>query len=206
MKIITISRQFGSGGREIGKRLADICGFDYYDREIIAAIAKNKGLDETYVESELERPIWQTVPLTYGRSFANAAYISPKTDLMIEQKNVIEDIAKLGRDFVIVGRCADVYLEKYNPFNIFVCAPMEARIKRCVEYEGIREDKTSQKAIEHNIKKIDKARAEMRALAAQSEWGDAAAYHLCINTADWEIKELASEIGKFAAVWFEKHK
>jgi len=57
MKIITISREFGSGGRELGKRMADILGFDYYDREIISAIAENKGLNESYVESVLENII-----------------------------------------------------------------------------------------------------------------------------------------------------
>ena len=63
-RIITISREFGSGGRELGKRLSDILGFDYYDREIIAAIAEAKGLDENYVEKALESGISQRVPVT----------------------------------------------------------------------------------------------------------------------------------------------
>lgn len=204
MKIITLSRQFGSGGRELGKRMADILGFDYYDREIISAIAKNKGLDESYVEKQLERPLWQTVPLTYGHSFANIMAVTQKTDLMIEEKKVIENIATLGRDFIIVGRCADVYLSEYNPFNIFVCADMRARIKRCISYEGENANKLSEKAIEHNIKKIDKNRAELRSLVADTKWSDACAYHLCVNTTDRNIKDLAVAVCDFAEKWFAK--
>ena len=70
MRIITISREFGSGGRELGKRLADELGFDYYDREIISSIAAKQGLDENYVENMLENSAWQTVPLTFRHSFA----------------------------------------------------------------------------------------------------------------------------------------
>ena len=70
MKIITISREFGSGGREVGKRLADELGFAYYDREIIAAVAKNSELDEGYVEKILETGIPRTFPFSFGRSFA----------------------------------------------------------------------------------------------------------------------------------------
>ena len=73
MKIVTISRQFGSGGRELGKRLADELGFDYYDREIITSIAQAQGMDEGYVEKALEDHAWQHIPLTYGRSFASGA-------------------------------------------------------------------------------------------------------------------------------------
>lgn len=67
MKIITISREFGSGGRELGKRLADELGFDYYDREIIESIAKGQGLDEGYVEKALEDHAWRRGPLTFRR-------------------------------------------------------------------------------------------------------------------------------------------
>lgn len=70
MRIITISREFGSGGRELGKRLAGRLGIDYYDREIITAIAGQNGLDEDYVEMALEKRDWQAMPMTFGRSFA----------------------------------------------------------------------------------------------------------------------------------------
>lgn len=71
MRIITISRQFGSGGRELGKRLADAMGFDYYDKEIIASIAHNQGLDEKYVEHSLNNQAWRNMSLTFRRSFSS---------------------------------------------------------------------------------------------------------------------------------------
>ena len=120
MRIITISREFGSGGRELGKRIADILGFDYYDSEIITAVAKQSGLDPRYVEHELGDHGWQQFPVTYRSTIASAAYIqSGRIELLLEQRKVIEQIAQLGKDFVIVGRNADVILEEYDPFNIF---------------------------------------------------------------------------------------
>lgn len=75
MNIITISREFGSGGRELGKRLADLTGYDYYDSEIIAAVAKNSGLAPDYVESTLSDHGWQNLSLTYRRTLSSASYV-----------------------------------------------------------------------------------------------------------------------------------
>ena len=111
MKVITISREFGSGGRELGKRLADELGFDYYDKEIIIAIAQGQGLEENYVEKALEHHVWKNIPLAFGRSFAGAVALqSAQTSLLLEQKRVIERIAEAGKDCVIVGRNADFIL------------------------------------------------------------------------------------------------
>ena len=127
MRIITISREFGSGGRELGKRLADVLGFDYYDREIISSIAQAKGLDENYVEKALESGIWQRIPLTFHSSFSTGSMLqSAHIGLLQEQTRVIEGIAKSGKNCVIVGRNADVLLAEQHPFTIFVCADMEA--------------------------------------------------------------------------------
>lgn len=128
MRIITISREFGSGGRELGKRLAELNGYDYYDSEIISAVAKNSGMDEHYVENALANHGWQRYSITYRGTLSSSAYIqSAKINLLIEQKKVIEGIAVLGKDCVIVGRNADVILREYNPFNIFVCADINAK-------------------------------------------------------------------------------
>lgn len=122
MKIITVSREFGSGGRELGKRLADILKFDYYDSEIVTTLSKKSGLDKKYIEDTLNDHGWQNIPITFRSTFNSAYLQSNKINLLIEQKKVIEEIASLGKDFVIVGRNADVILQKYSPFNIFVCA------------------------------------------------------------------------------------
>lgn len=202
MKIITISREFGSGGRELGKRLADELGFDYYDKEIIIAIAQGQGLDENYVEKALEHHIWRSVPLAFGRSFAGAVALqSAQTNLLLEQKRVIERIAEAGKDCVIVGRNADLILRDVHPFNIFVCADMEAKIRRCAERDPEAES-LSRRELEQNIRRIDKNRASTREMIGGGKWGERGAYHLIVNTSGWNIKELTPAVADFAARWF----
>lgn len=202
MKIITISREFGSGGRELGKRMAEILGFDYYDREIITAIAEKKGISENYVENTLNNHGWQTVPLTYRRTFAGAASMqSVQVSLLLEQKKVIEEIAKAGKDCVIVGRNADIILENENLFRIFVCAEMETKIARCIE-RAERGEQLTRKEIERQIKHIDKNRARTREILSDRGWGQKDAYEMILNTTDWNIKELAQATAGFAESWF----
>lgn len=206
MEIITVSREFGSGGRELGKRLADIMNFDYFDKEIIAAISSNKGLDEKYVEKSLESNYVQTFSYTFGNTFGVIPMLqAQKTELFLEQKRVIEEIAKLGKNCVIVGRNADVILKEYNPFNIFVCADMEAKIRRCLMRAPKGENLTRKKIIQ-NIKNIDKSRARIREFMTDSKWGSSSTYHLTVNTTDWDIKELAQAVSEFAASWFKRKK
>ncbi len=203
MRIITISREFGSGGRELGKRMADVLGFDYYDKEIITAIASKSGMDEEYVESALESNYWQQVPLTFNSSFeAVNLWQNPQTNLLVEQRKVIENIAKKGRDCIIVGRNADVLLSEYNPLSIFVCADMDAKVRRCMERakEG---ENLSRRAMEQNIRRIDKNRAQTREMVTGLKWGQSSAYDVTINTSGWEMKKLAPVVAEMALKWFE---
>ena len=204
MRIITISREFGSGGRELGKRLADELGFDYYDSEIISAVAQNSGMDENYVEKTLESHGWQSIPLTFRSTLGSADYLqSNKVSLLLEQKKVIEKIAAMGSNCVIVGRNADVILRNHAPFNLFVCASTDAKIKRCMERAGDKEA-LSEKELHRKMKQIDKSRARTREMISDSEWGQRFAYHLIVNTTDWNLRELAPIVGRFASAWFEK--
>ena len=187
--IITISRQFGSGGRELGKRLADLLGYDYYDKEILEEIAKSKKMDKDYVEKSLTSVALKNIPVSFGRTMI-PVYHGASTELMIEERKIIEEIATQGKDFIIVGRNADVILEKYNPFNIFVCADMEARIDRCLTH--IRDDeKNDRKSMEKSIKKIDKERVRTRTIVTEKEWGEISSYHMVINTTGKDIKLLS---------------
>ena len=202
MRIITISREFGSGGRELGKRLAGLLGYDYYDREIITAIANQNGLDESYVEMTLEKQDWQAMPLTFGRSFAGINGIQQmQTNLLVSQKRVIEEIAKVGKDCVIVGRNADVLLADKKPFRIFVCAGMDAKIRRCIERASEGED-ISRKEVKQNIRRIDKSRAKTREILGGGKWGDGSAYHLIVNTEGWDMEELALAVAGFIFRWY----
>lgn len=206
MKIITISREFGSGGRELGKRLAEQLGFAYYDREIVTAIAQQQGADPDFVEKALDSQLWQSVPLHFHHSFTSINNLqSLQTDLLIEQTRVLERIAERGEDCVIVGRNADAILAKENPFNIFVCADMEARIDRCIARAEEGED-TSRKKIQANIRRIDRARAQTRDIISGSKWGYRSTYHLIVNTTDWNIKELTPAVAEFAQRWFDREK
>lgn len=202
MRIITVSREFGSGGRELGKRLADALGFDYYDKEIITAVAKGKGLDEDYVEKALDHHAWRSVPLAFGRSFGMPAVQTMETELLLEQKRVLEGIAKLGKDCVIVGRNADLILEKENTFNIFVCAQTDAKVKRCMERAEKGEQLTEKEVLQH-MRRIDRNRASTRAILSDSEWGKGGTYHLTVNTTGWSLKVLAPAVAQFALCWFE---
>ncbi len=206
MNIITISREFGSGGRELGKKLADLIGYDYYDSEIISAVAKNNGVDPKYVEHMLSNHGWQNVSVTYCRTLSSASYIqNSQVHLLIEQKKVIDQIGSLGKDCVIVGRNADLILQRYQPFNIFVCAEMDAKIRRC--RQRMPEDENlSEKELIRKMKQIDKVRSQTRALMDGPDWGKRDQYHLTVNTTNWEIEEIVPAVADFAARWFgRKH-
>ena len=203
MRIITISREFGSGGREVGKRLADELGFAYYDREIITEIAKESNLDENYVESVLDRGLPKGFTVTFGRTFSIPdPRIEDFTKLRLAQQNFIRNLAKKGEDFVIVGRAADVILADYNPLNIFVYADMDSKIDRCIERIGEDEEYT-EREMARMIKKVDSSRAVYHRLLSDREWGDKISYDLMVNTTYLDIKSLVPSIAQFALSWFE---
>lgn len=201
-RIITVSREFGSGGREIGKRLADELGFEYYDREIIEQVAKESNLDPAYVENALNGNFALSFPVTFGRTFFYADTIQQNiTDLLVAEQNIIKSLAKSGKDMIIVGRSADVLLKKYNPLNIFVYADMESKIKRCRWRAPINEQYTD-KELAKKIKQVDAGRARQRRFLTDSKWGAKESYHLCINTTGINIKSLIPPLAEFIKNYF----
>lgn len=205
MKIITISREFGSGGREIGKRLADQLGFDYYDREIITEIAKKYELDENYVEEALSQDLLKNIPITYNQTLSYMIPCTPYSTslLLAEQQKVIQMLAS-HRDCIIVGRSADVILENYHPFRLFIHADMESKIQRCRSRVSSDENPDDRELIK-NIRKVDKARASHHELFSEIPWGDKSGYDLCINTTHADIKTLIPVIAEYALCWFQAH-
>lgn len=200
MKIITISREFSSGGRELGKLIAELNGWDYYDREIISEIAGTNGMDEGYVEYELETKSADSPPLSYRRSFFSATP-SVRTQLLLEQKKVVEKIPEKGRDCVIVGRNADALLSRFNPFNVFVCADQDTKIARLRRNAPDGEALSDKDAL-RTLRRIDRLRSQIREIISASPWGEKSAYHLVVNTSGWNLNELAGAIREFAARWF----
>lgn len=206
MNIITISREFGSGGRELGKRMAGLLGYDYYDSEIISAVAKSSGLDEDHVAHTLANQGWQAYPITFRGTLGSAGYVQASAiPLLLKQKEVIESIAALDRNFVIIGRNADVILQNFKPFNIFVCAETRAKVNRCMERKAAEEELTEKELI-RKMRQIDKMRANTRTIISGAQWGQRDAYHLTVNTTDWDIKALAPAVAEFAGRWFGREK
>ena len=202
MKIITISREFGSGGRELGKRLADELGFAYYDHEIVTEIAKRASLDENYVDSVLEKGA-VNISITYSSTLSHVSAINHAAASIIrEQQKIISELAAKG-DCVIVGRNADVILENENPLKIFVHADMDSKIKRCCERASLNEGLT-ERQMKAKIKKIDKGRYNRHSLLSAIPWGDKRGYNMCVNTTNMEIKALVPAVAEFARAWFER--
>ncbi len=207
MHIITISRQFGSGGREVGKRLADELGFDYYDKEIIETLAEDEGLEPDHVRKVLSGHGWQNVQLTYKNSFSHLGFDhDARTRLLKRQREVIEEIANLGNDCIIVGRDADVILQEEQPFRIFVCADLSFRLERCMKHEEKQpeEERLTEKAILRNIRRIDRNRKQIREILTGKSAGDGSSFDLTVNATNWEIKKLAAAVADFSGKWFEK--
>ena len=195
-KIITIGREFGSGGREFGRRLSEALGIAYYDQEIISEIAKRTSLSEQYVQSIVEhRPVF-SFPIHIGRSFYPTANPIFEMNMAVyqEQARIITEMAAKS-SCVIVGRCADYILRDDNPFRIFVYADMDSKIKRCLEkaQEG---EKLTEKEVKQQITSIDKKRAKYYAFYTGHTWGDKLNFDLCINTSHTAIKEIVPAVAK----------
>lgn len=204
MRIITISREFGSGGRELGKRLADLLEYDYYDSEIISMVARNSGMDPEYVEKTLGNHGWQQQAITFRGTLRSSSYLqSSQIQLLLQQKKVIEDIAAMGKDCILVGRNADMILRAYHPFTLFVCAEAQAKVHRCRERAPEGEHLTDKELL-RKMKQIDKVRAQTREILSGAPWGQRDAYHLTVNTTEWNIKELTPVVADFARRWFER--
>ncbi len=202
MNIITISREFGSGGRELGKRIADLLGYSYYDREIISKLAEKHNFDEKFVENVLEGGQPFIMPITYGRTFSYTDATGQQAiQLLSSQYRLLREFAEKG-NCVIVGRCANVILEEFNPLNIFVYADMESKMKRCRE-RAPQDENLKDNELKRRIKQIDAGRARQQRFMSDKKWGAKEGYHLCINTTDANIRALAPIVADFAKNHFE---
>lgn len=205
MRIITVSRQFGSGGRELGKRLADLLGWDYYDKWIIEAIAEAQGMDPDLVRETLSRHGWHNVQLTYRNSFAHLGFDHEmRTTLLKRQREIIQSIGAAGNDCVIVGRDADVILQEYRPFRIFVCADLQARLDRCMEYENKRPPscRLTEKEILRNIRQIDRSRNRTREILSGKHRSDSSMFDLTVNATAMDIRLLSAAVADYSRHWF----
>lgn len=200
-KIITISREFGSGGKEIGKRLSDKLGYAYYDSEIVTLLAKQTGMSEEYIKNISEKGIYPYA-FQFAKLFAMYSTMqNNQTEILVEQSKIVKQIAQKG-NIIIVGRGANSILSEYNPMNIFVYANMESRIHRCKE----KDENLTTKELENKIKNIDKNRKAFHNLISNYEWGAKENYNLCINTSNIEIKAIIPALAQYIENWFGGNK
>lgn len=186
-KIITISREFGSGGRTIGKLLAERLGVAYYDKELVKHIAMETGFDPQYIEEHGEH--------APGRSFLSYVFgvraahpdvmngMTPADFLWCMQRKIILEIVE-KESCVIVGRCADYILrDREDCLNVFIHAPREARAERIVKLYG-----ESDVAPEKRLDDKDARRKVNYRHFTGREWGDARNYHLSLDSAKLGIE------------------
>ena len=197
-KVITISRQFGSGGRTIGKELAERLGVPYYDKELVDAVAKESGFSHEFIEeigeyaSVTSSFLFNIAVSSHPMGLVDSMSVSDK--LYVYQTNVIRDLADKG-PCVIVGRCADYILREQHPFRIFVYADMESRIARTRSREESGE-KLTDKEYRKQIENMDKARAKYYAFYTDMKWGDKLNYDLCVNTTNLDIPSVVQVLAK----------
>ena len=192
--VITIGREFGSGGRELGRRLAAELGIDYYDKEILTEIAKSTDLSEQYIKQTVEGKMNYMYPITIGHSltFTPDYQIKQVQEIYKAQTETIRELAAKS-DCVIIGRCADYILRDMKPFRIFVYADIDARVQRCMDRreEG---DTTTAAEMKKQIQRIDKDRARYYSDFTGQNWGYKPFYDICINTTDVDIKEFVHNL------------
>ena len=179
--IITIGRQFGSGGHEIGEKLAKKLGIKFYDKELIKLIAKQSGLCEKVLESYDEKPTNSLLYSIVMDIYPSVMYTGPTIDQQIYQANY-DTIRRLadGEPCVIVGRCADYILRDHPELvSVFVHANSDFRAARIAE-----EYKLPDAKVRDLLVKTDQKRANYYNFQSEKQWGAASSYNLCIESSE----------------------
>ena len=177
-QIITVSREFGSGGRELGVKLADALGIPFYDKELISMAADDINIAEEafrYYDEHIE--VRDPLDRQFYHAFSEIYQVPMSDQIFVAQSNVIRRLASHG-PCVIVGRCADYALADYpNHLSLFISAPLEVRIQRVAQRQNLTPEKARQL-----ILKTDKRRASYYEYYSSKKWGSVDSYHFCIDS------------------------
>ncbi len=196
-KIITITRQYGSGGREIGERLAQSLGIEFYDNRLLEIAAKDSGIHKNHFEENDEKrtnSFLYLLSTTYGQGG-----IPFDDTLFFAQLNAIQKVAS-EHACVIIGRCADYALRDFNNvINLFISAPFDYRVRRAVEVYGIEEKHAAE-----YVKRIDKQRTSYYNYYTDKRWGQPQNYELCVDSAALGIDGSVKLIEDFIKMYYEK--
>ncbi len=193
--IITIGREFGSGGREIGELLAQKMGVKCYDKLLLKMAAEQSGLNEKLFEINDEKNVssLSTSLMSFSYFGTGSAHQPILLQLFLAQFNAIKQLEN-KESCVIIGRCADDVLKNYpNKLRVFVCADMDKKVERVMA----RHDCSAKEAAKL-IAKNDKSRAKYYNYFASGNWGDAKNYDLCVNSSLLGIEGTVDAILAFA--------
>ena len=171
--VITIGREYGSGGHEIARKIAQELGFKFYDRSLLDEIATEKNMDVSVLQKYDEKPRNVILSRRVG-GHTN----SPEEIIAEFQFDFIRKKAEEGGSFVIVGRCAETVLKDFDGLiSIFITGERQHKIKRVMDYFGISENEAILKMARH-----DRKRKQYHNRHSDAKWGDSRLYDLCINS------------------------
>lgn len=193
--IITITRQYGSGGHEIGKALAEKLGISFYDKELISIAAKESGVSPEIFKDVDEKATnsllysLSTGLYSYGNNFSSVNDLPVNDRLYILQHKIIRELSD-KENFVVVGRCADYVLrDNPNVIKVFIYADIDSRVKRAVARHDIDPARAKQAVL-----KADKRRANYYSFYSGKKWGQVDNYDICLNTTNLSIEQAVSVI------------
>ena len=201
-RFVTITRQYGSGGHDIGKALAKALGIGFYDKELISLAARESGIAPEVFEKADERPANSLLySLSVGLYNYGNGLSSPMDDLPVNDKlyllqhKIIKEKAE-SESFVIVGRCADYILKDYpGVVKVFIYADIESRIRRAISRHDIEPARAKQAII-----KTDKNRANYYSFYSGQKWGQVENYDLCINTTKLDVDQAVKLITDYISI------
>lgn len=201
--VITIARQYGSGGRTVGEMLSKKLGIHYYDKELMRLASEDSGINEALFVNADEK-VKSTRLFHIAKSAYSGELIPPESDDFTSTDNLFNYQAKIIRRLaeeescVIMGRCADYVLKDYdNVLSVFVHAPEEF----CLE-QAAKKHSMSKKELSHFIQKTDKHRADYYKYHTGREWTDARNYDLCLDSSKLGFERCVDEIIAYMNVRF----
>ena len=196
--IITIGRQFGSGGKEIAEKLGESLQIPVYDKEMLAVAAKDSGICQELFESHDEKPtnsfLYSLVMDTYSMGYSPNAYMDMPINhkVFLAQLDAIKKLANEG-PCILVGRCADYALDSYdNCLSVFIHANLDARIRRIARMYDLTDAKAKDMIV-----KTDKKRATYYNYYTNKKWGAAESYELCLDSSKLGITGTTEAILSF---------
>lgn len=203
--VITIARQYGSGGRTIAQMLSERLGIHYYDKELLRLASEDSGINEDLFRNADEK-IKNTKLFKIAHSVYHGELIPPESEdftsmenLFNYQAKIIKKLAEQGESCIIVGRCAEYVLKDYdNVLSVFIHAPKEY----CLE-QAARKQSMSPKELEKYVQKVDKRKADYHRYYTGLEWTDARNYDLCLDSSKLGFERCVDEIIAYMNVRFQ---